>query len=186
MATYLNNLGFNETLDFATSLKKSQYLNDGAEFTDVKLANTGYGQGNVLVNPIHMASIYSAFVNNGSMIKPYLEYRNGERQVLKENVFKEDAVLILKNALSKVIESPNGTANDAKIAGLDMIGKTGTAELKKTKDDTESGTLGWFNCITLNRKEGNLIIVGMVENTQNNTSGGSHYIISKIKQVLSK
>jgi hypothetical protein len=45
---------------------------------------------------------------------------------------------------------------------------------------------GWFNCITLNRKEGNLLIVGMVENVQNNSSGGSHYVISKIKNVLEK
>ena len=101
-----------------------------------------------------------------------------------EKVFTKEATQIVKNALSKVIESPNGTASDAKIQGLDMIGKTGTAELKKSKDDTESGTLGWFNCITLNREYGNLVIVGMVENTQNNSSGGSHYIISKIKQVL--
>ena len=131
-----------------------------------------------------MASIYSAFVNNGNMIKPYVEYKDGETTILKENVFTEQAVSTVKNALEKVIESPNGTASDAKIAGLNMIGKTGTAELKKTKDDTESGTLGWFNCITLNRTEGNLLIVGMVENTQNNSSGGSHYVISKIKQVL--
>ena len=120
------------------------------------------------------------------MVKPYLEYENGERKIYKQNMFSYDATAVVKEALSKVIESPNGTANDAKIFGLDMIGKTGTAELKKTKDDTESGTLGWFNCITLNRVEGNLIIVGMVENTQNNSSGGSHNVISKIKEVLKK
>lgn len=183
---YFNKLGFNENIEFPVGLKKSQYLNEGAEFTNVKLANTGYGQGNVLVNPVHMASIYSSFVNDGDMVKPYLEYKNGERQILKENVFTLQATEIVKNALAKVVESPNGTANDAKILGLDMIGKTGTAELKKTKDDTESGTLGWFNCITLNREEGNLVIVGMVENTQDNSSGGSHYVISKIKKVLIK
>ena len=186
MSKYLDNLGFNENLEFPISLKKSQYLNEEKEMTDLKLANTGYGQGDVLVNPIHMASIYSAFVNNGDMLKPYIEYKDGEKTILKENVFSEDAVKIVSNALKDVVESPNGTANDAKIAGLEMIGKTGTAELKKSKEDTQSGTLGWFNCITLNREEGNLVIVGMVENSQDNSSGGSHYVISKIKQVLSK
>lgn len=186
MSKHLDNLGFNENLEFPISLKKSQYLNEEKEMTDLKLANTGYGQGDVLVNPVHMASIYSAFVNNGNMLKPYLEYKDGEKVVLKENVFSEEAVKIVSNALKDVVESPNGTANDAKIAGLEMIGKTGTAELKKSKEDTQSGTLGWFNCITLNREEGNLVIVGMVENSQDNSSGGSHYVISKIKQVLSK
>lgn len=186
MSKYLDNLGFNENLEFPISLKKSQYLNEEKEMTDLKLANTGYGQGDVLVNPIHMASIYSAFANNGDMLKPYIEYKDGEKTILKENVFSEEAVKIVSNALKDVVESPNGTANDAKIAGLEMIGKTGTAELKKSKEDTQSGTLGWFNCITLNREEGNLVIVGMVENSQDNSSGGSHYVISKIKQVLSK
>ena len=120
------------------------------------------------------------------MIKPYLEYNNAEKEILKNAVFTEEAVEIIKNSLRDVIESSNGTANDAKISGMDIIGKTGTAELKKSKDDTESGTLGWFNCITLDRLNGNLLIVGMVENTQNNSSGGSHYVISKIKEVLIK
>jgi len=186
MTNNLDKLGFNEDLNLEISLKKSQYLNTKNELTEVKLANTGYGQGDVLVNPIHMASIYSAFVNNGNMIKPYLEYKNGEKNILKENVFSEQAVQIVKDAMQKVVESPNGTANDAKVQGLEIIGKTGTAELKKSKDDTESGTLGWFNCITLNNEEDNLVIVGMVENTQNNNSGGSHYVISKIKNVLTK
>ncbi len=186
MVKYLDNLGFNEQLDFPVGLKKSQYLGETNEFTDVKLANTGYGQGDVLINPVHMAAIYSTFVNDGDMVKPYLEDQNGERMILKENVFSSQATEIVKNALFKVVESPNGTANDMKIPGLDIIGKTGTAELKKTKDDVESGTLGWFNCITLNRANQNLVIVGMVENTQDNSSGGSHYVISKIKEVLMK
>ncbi len=186
MTKYLDNLGFDEELDLEISLKKSQYINENKELTELKLANTGYGQGDVLVNPIHMATIYSAFVNDGDMIKPYLEYKNGEKTILKQDVFTEEATQIVKDAMLKVIESPNGTANDAKVLGLDMIGKTGTAELKKTKDDTESGTLGWFNCVTLNREAGNLVIVGMVENTQNNSDGGSHYVISKIKKVLAK
>lgn len=180
----LNKLGFNESIDFPIGLKKSQYLNEGKEFTDVKLASTGYGQGDVLVNPIHMASIYSAFVNEGNMIKPYIEYNDGKKEIFKENAFSNDATEVVKNALLKVVESPNGTANDMKIGGISIIGKTGTAELKKSKDDSESGTLGWFNCITLNRPEGNLLVVGMVENVQNNSSGGSHYVISKIKSVL--
>ena len=127
-----------------------------------------------------MASIYSAFANNGKMVKPYLEYSNGK--VDYEDVFSEESANIVKDALIQVVES--GTATDMKIPGLTIAGKTGTAELKTSNEDTESGTLGWFDCFTTNRPEGNLLIVGMVENTQNNSSGGSHYIISKIKNIL--
>lgn len=183
----LNELKFGEEIDFPITLKASQYLNKDSKFTEAKLANSGYGQGDVLVNPIHVASIYSMLVNNGSMIKPYLEFKyDNKPEYIKENVFSSEAIEKVKTALMKVVETPQGTAHDAKIEGMTMIGKTGTAELKKSKDDTESGTLGWFNCITLNREGGNLLIVGMVENVQNNTSGGSHYVISKIKNVLNK
>ena len=176
----LQKLGFNKEIDFPLSIKKSQYSNTDKIETEIKLADTGYGQGDLLVNPIHMASIYSAFANNGKMVKPYLEYSNGK--VDYEDVFSEESANIVKDALIQVVET--GTATDMKIPGLTIAGKTGTAELKTSSEDTESGTLGWFDCFTTNRQEGNLLIVGMVENTQNNSSGGSHYIISKIKNIL--
>ena len=180
----LKNIGFNESLDFPLSLAKSQYSSseNGEISTEIKLADTGYGQGDLLVNPIHMASIYSAFANGGSMVKPYIEYNNGETEIYKENVFTQEAAETVKNDLIQVVET--GSANDMKINGLTIAGKTGTAELKTSNEDTESGTLGWFNCFTIGRSQGDLLMVGMVENTQNNSSGGSHYIISKMKAIL--
>ena len=72
-----------------------------------------------------------------------------------------------------------------KIEGITIAGKTGTAELKTSSDDKESGTLGWFDCFTINREQGkNLLIVSMVENTQNNREGGSHYLIQKIRSLF--
>ena len=60
LAKELNNLGFNEKLDFPLLLAKSQYSsNNGTTIEgETKLADSGYGQGSILVNPIHMASIY--------------------------------------------------------------------------------------------------------------------------------
>lgn len=180
----LNNIGFNQSLDFPLSLAKSQYSSseNGEISTEIKLADTGYGQGDLLVNPIHMASIYSAFANEGSMVKPYIEYNNGETEYYKENAFTQEAANTVKNDLIQVVE--NGSANDMKIPGLTIAGKTGTAELKTSREDTESGTLGWFDCFTVGREQGDILFVGMVENVQNNSDGGSHYIIQKIKSVL--
>lgn len=182
----LDKIGFNETLEFPLNLKKSQYSNSDKEIsTEKKLADSGYGQGDVLVNPIHMASIYSAFANNGDMIKPYIEYDDGNATIAKENVFSEAAANVVKDAMIQVVESPEGTANDMKMSGVTIAGKTGTAELKNSMEDTESGTLGWFDCFTVDRDDGNnLLIVSMVENTQDNRDGGSHYLIKKIKTLL--
>lgn len=186
----LDKIGFNEQIEFPLILRKSQYASDNSKAmqTEKKLADSGYGQGDILVNPIHMASIYSAFSNNGNMIKPYIEYKkNASGEYLKKNVFTEEAVNIVKNAMIQVVESPEGTANDMKINGLTIAGKTGTAELKNSKDDKESGTLGWFNCFTVNEPSGkDMLIISMVENVQDNRDGGSHYLIKKIKTIFSK
>ena len=190
----LDKLGFNEDIDeitkFPLTIKKSQYSNsDKTTWSEKKLADSGYGQGDILVNPIHMASIYSAFANNGNMVKPYIEYENGKTEILKQNIFTSDAANTVKEALIQVVENPEGTAKDMKIPGVTIAGKTGTAELKTSSTDTESGTLGWFNCFTVNYSAGNIndmLIIGMVENTQNNSSGGSHYVIKKIRSLFVK
>ncbi len=181
-AENLNKLGFNEEIEFPLSLAKSQYANNNGNKIEgeTKLADSGYGQGSILVNPIHMASIYSAFANNGNMIKPYIQYKEGKSaEILKENVFSAEVANTIKETLVQVVESPEGTANDMKISGITIAGKTGTAELKASSEDKESGTLGWFDCFT-----DDLLVVSMVENEQNNQSGGSHYLIKKIRYGL--
>ena len=181
----LDKIGFNQSIDFPLTLSKSQYANDNGTKIEgeTKLADSGYGQGSILVNPIHMASIYSAFANDGNMLKPRIEYdenKNGE--IVIENAFSKEASDIIESDLIQVVEK--GTATDMKIDGITIAGKTGTAELKTSQEDTESGTLGWFNCYTINRQGGDLLIVSMVENVQDNTDGGSHYLIKKIKVLF--
>ena len=184
----LDKLGFGEDLELELNVTKSQYTNSEGISNEKKLADSGYGQGDILVNPIHMASIYSAFANNGNMVKPYIIYKeNPQTEYLKENVFTEEAANIVKEDLIQVVESPEGTANDMKVNGITIAGKTGTAELKKSSDDQDSGTLGWFDCFTIDNPSGqDMLIIGMVENIQDNSAGGSHYIISKIRSLFVK
>ena len=186
MCSSLNSIGFNEQIEFPLSLKKSTFSSDGKISNEKKLADTGYGQADVLVNPIHMASIYSSFANSGNMVKPYIEYNeNTKTTYLKENAFSKDTADEIRQDLIQVVENPEGTANDMKLPNKVIAGKTGTAELKKTADDTESGTLGWFDCFTVNTSSNdNMLIISMVENTQNNSSGGSHYLIKKIRGLF--
>ncbi len=184
----LDKIGFNQSLDFPLTLAKSQYASDNETIIEgeTKLADSGYGQGDILVNPIHMAAIYSAFANDGNMIKPRIEYdeeKNGE--ILIENAFTKEAADTIENDLIQVVESPEGTANDMKISGTTIAGKTGTAELKTSSEDTESGTLGWFDCYTIDRPNGtDMLIISMVENVQDNSDGGSHYLIKKIRTLF--
>ena len=180
----LKKLKFGEDIDFELNLSKSQFSNSDTIKSETLLADSGYGQGQILVNPIHMASIYSSFANNGNMVKPYLEYKeNKETEYLAKEVFTKDAVQEIKNDLIQVVENPEGTAKDMKINGITIAGKTGTAELKVSKD-SEGDTIGWFDCFTVNDSNMPYVIVGMVEKA--NKNGGSHYVIPMIRRLFIK
>lgn len=183
MTSGLDKLKFNEDIDFDLNLAKSQYSNNDKIEKETLLADTGYGQGQILVNPVHMASIYSAFYNDGNMIKPYLEYKEqSEPTILVENAFTKDAANEIKDDLIQVVENPEGTAKDMKINGITIAGKTGTAELKSSKDE-KADTIGWFDCFTVNN-DNPYLFIGMVEKA--NTNGGSHYLIPMIKRTITK
>lgn len=178
----LKKLKFGESIDFVLSASKSQYSNKEDITSETQLADSGYGQGQILVNPIHMASIYSAFANDGNMIKPYLEYiENLQPEYLVEGAFSKEAANIIKEDLIQVVENPEGTANDMKVAGRTIAGKTGTAELKGAKGE-DAETLGWFDCFTTDSNNNQLLVVSMVENGR--PLGGSHYLIKKIKALF--
>ena len=131
----LEKIGFNESLDFPITLAKSKYSNSNTIESEGQLADSGFGQGNILVNPIHMASIYSSFANDGYMIKPYIEYKEDTKsEILKENVFTKDAANTIKEDLIQVVENPQGTANDMKVSGVTIAGKTGVGKTTIAKE----------------------------------------------------
>lgn len=181
LAEQLTEIGFNKSVDFPVSMSASQYSDSDTFSSEVQLADSGYGQGKVLVNPLHMASIYSAFVNDGNMIKPVLEY-NGEAEYLVEDAFSKQTADEIRDDLVQVVENSNGTGHAAKISGVTMAGKTGTAELKASKDENGE-ELGWFNTIVVSDDDDEqLLTINMVENVENR--GGSHYLLPKVKNIV--
>lgn len=183
-AQSLNNISFNKEIQTPLGNVKSSYSNTDTFANETQLANSGYGQAEVLANPIHMAMIYSAFVNEGNMINPYLEYKEDTTtSYFKENAFSKETANKIKESLIQVVENPNGTAHSAKIEGLTIAGKTGTAEIKTSKDDKEGRELGWYNTFIADENSGKqLLIVSMVEDVQ--SRGGSHYVVDKVKDIL--
>ena len=181
LSEQLTKIGFNKSVDFPVSMSASQYSDSDTFSSEIQLADSGYGQGKVLVNPLHMASIYSAFVNDGNMIKPVLEY-NGEAEYLVEDAFSKQTADEIRDDLVQVVENSNGTGHAAKISGVTMAGKTGTAELKASKDENGE-ELGWFNTIVVSDDDDEqLLTINMVENVENR--GGSHYLLPKVKNIV--
>jgi len=183
LAKSLEKIGFKQKIEFVQDMQESSYSNTNNISSEKQLANTGYGQAEMLVNPIHMAMIYSSFQNEGNMVMPYLEYKqNSDVTYYKKQAFSKDVANIIKQGLLQVVENPNGTGHSVKIEGLKIAGKTGTAEIKASKEDKEGSEIGWFNSFIAdetNNKQ--LLIVSMVEDVKDR--GGSHYLLEKIKDI---
>ncbi len=181
---YTKKIGFGENYNFTQALEKSQISNNGKIESEGQLANTGYGQAEVLVNPVFMAAVYSAFANDGNMMKLYLEYNEkNQGQIDKSNVFTEYAANTIKDDLIQVVENPKGTGHQAYIEDIKIAGKTGTAEIKKDQNDNSGTELGWFNCFTIDDDQSkNILIVSMVEDVKNR--GGSHYVVPKVRKII--
>ena len=181
----LDSLGFNEAMPFELGMTASQYANEGSVIDDeIQLADSGYGQGQVLVNPLHMASIYSAFLNGGNMIAPYLEYKeDAAPSVWKEGVFSAEAAEIVKQDLVQVIEDDGGTGHGAYTEGQSLAGKTGTAEIKGSQDDTTGTELGWFVVFPTDADTGEAwLSVTMAEDVAGR--GQSAYVVNKTKALI--
>jgi cell division protein FtsI/penicillin-binding protein 2 len=179
----LKKIGFNEVLPFDfTDIPMSTFGEDTIQDSETQLADSGYGQGKMLVSPLHLSVIYTALVNDGDMVKPYLEYvENPEREIWKDAVFESDAVKEVEEDIVQVVEK--GTGSAAKISGIKIGGKTGTAEIKATVDDKEGTELGWFVAVTTDEEsDKQLLVTAMVEDVKNR--GGSGYVVPKVKEAF--
>lgn len=177
-------LGFNGELPFEIKMAESQYSNTESIESEIQLADSGYGQDQVLINPLHMACIYSAFCNEGNVIKPYLVY---QEEVTAEywipGAFSSEVASTVLDGTKKVVNDTNGTGYAAHRDDIVLAGKTGTAEIKESKDDTSGTELGWFAIFTVDQTvERPILIVSMVEDVKGR--GGSGYVVEKEKPVL--
>lgn len=131
---------FNKEFDF--DLDHIESTIPFASLNQVDLAMTGFGYGKTEVSPLHMVMIASSIANGGRMMKPYLvesienkekkNIYNAEPKVLSEVTTAENANK-LKDMLISVVN--NGTGSNAFVSGLNIAGKTGTADVKDNRTD---------------------------------------------------
>ena len=89
------------------------------------------GQGEILTTPIQMANFTAAIANRGFYVKPH--FTIPKDQAIKDSLYTKNYTLIEARHFETVIEGMHqvverGTARIAKIPGIEVCGKTGTAE----------------------------------------------------------
>ncbi|MFG6116707.1 penicillin-binding transpeptidase domain-containing protein [Halobacillus sp. MO56] len=139
----LESFGFNQEIPIEYPVYNSQISNEDTFSDDLLMANTAYGQGQMEMSLIHLATAYTPFFNEGNLLKPTIVKGENTREIWKEGVTDPQYNDVIKNALRQVVAHEAGTARAANISGTSLSGKTGTAELKRTKDE-EGKENGWF------------------------------------------
>lgn len=162
-------------------LKPSQYANEAHLdlSSEVLLADTSYGQGEMLMSPIHLASSFTPFINEGKMVKPVLieEKETSDPEV----IITPEAANTVKNALGEVVSRQGGTAHTLNSIPGGLAGKTGTAELKAKKGEKGQEN-GFF--VVFDTDSPTYLLTAVIEEV--NGRGGSHYVVDKLKPFLEK
>lgn len=135
---YLNNFGFGIKqgieLDTESAGNISTLNLKKGDRVDCYAATASFGQG-ITVTPLQMATAYSAVVNGGKLLKPYIvdEIRYPDGRVIKtktkeiRRVISKQASLLTTAMLINVVDE--GHAQSAKVKGYYVGGKTGTAQI---------------------------------------------------------
>ncbi|RHK08295.1 penicillin-binding transpeptidase domain-containing protein [Enterococcus casseliflavus] len=160
----LSKLIFGETLDLPIAMNPAQISNEDSFNSDILLADTGYGQGELLLNPIQQAAIYSVFANQGKLVYPRLVK---EAEQKDKEVFKAETIDQIIQDLTAVVSDPNGTAHSLAALNIPLAAKTGTAEIKEKQD--EKGQENSF-LFAFDSQDQGFLMVSMLEDRQENQS----------------
>jgi peptidoglycan glycosyltransferase len=146
-------LGFGKSLPFDLPTAPSQVTNGGGSFGGgfkdaVELANAAYGQAETLVTPLQMALVAATVANGGVLMAPRLVLsatNRGGTTTFSPNVLRRvvstTVASEISDAMVLAVNSSWGQifTTGAKVPGLEVAGKSGTAEL-----DPGTNPHSWF------------------------------------------
>ena len=92
----------------------------------ITIRSNAIGQGEILATPLQMANLMCAIANEGRYISPHLNKCDSMLKKLHSCKVDKKYFPVVFEAMWRVFEY--GTARSSKIEGLDMCGKTGTAD----------------------------------------------------------
>ena len=177
MFKYADKLGIGDPFPFDLPVKRAQLCNQEATLNSSKLlADTGFGQAEMLFTPLQLCCSFSLYGNSGTIMAPYIvsdicstnengelvSVKHHEPQVFKQNVFPESTVLTVRSILENTAKAGTGKNGcNSVIKKARIAAKTGTAQT----GTTETGEVGWFAALVIDGGEQDAVLVSADEST---------------------
>lgn len=138
--TYLKAFGFGNKTGIDIAGEESGLLVPQDKARDIDMATMSFGQAN-LVTQVQLLSAICSVANGGTLYKPYvvdkITYADGTIEKINPAPVRQVISKSTAEQMTKILEEvvDNGTGHLAKIPGIRVAGKTGTAQ----KVDPETG-----------------------------------------------
>ena len=132
LVSMANGFGFAQPLDIPLSVTPST-LRSG--MSEAQLALSAFGQDDVRVTPMQIAMVAATVANGGTLMKPTLvdsiiNPHDGTSQSFAPEALAQPISAATSEVMTRMMQLgvESGAAANAAIAGVDVAGKTGTAE----------------------------------------------------------
>lgn len=155
----MKRLGVGEDIPSDYPFYNAQISNKNLD-NEILLADSGYGQGEILINPVQILSIYSALENKGNVNAPHV-LKDTKNKVWKKNIISQENIKLLTDGMQQVVNKTH--REDIYRSYANLIGKSGTAELKMKQGETGQ-QIGWF--ISYDKDNPNMMMAINVKDVQ--------------------
>ncbi|HUF15106.1 MAG TPA: penicillin-binding transpeptidase domain-containing protein [Acidimicrobiia bacterium] len=127
-------LGFNQDIDYVSPVPRAVWNTAELAQDAAALGQSGIGERDVRVTPLHMAMVAAAVANDGVALDPFVVRRifDTDGQTLEESEISDrgrtmtsETADILTQMMERVVTE--GTGSQAAVPGVRVAGKTGTS-----------------------------------------------------------
>lgn len=134
LQSYIKGFGFGKATGIDLPGEAPGFTRDPKDWSKTSPFNIPIGQ-EIMVTPLQMLRAIAVIANGGNLVQPYviekIEDQSGvvlreKKPVIKKGVIRPETAELMKSILTDVVE--RGTATTAKIPGIKVGGKTGTAQ----------------------------------------------------------
>ena len=170
---------FNKEMTLPIPMEPASISNEKEFKNDILLADTAYGQGQLMITPLQQLEMYSVFMNEGNLITPKLiEDAKTEKT---DGIVSDKSAKIVLDDLVGTVANEDGYAHNLYQPGFNLAAKTGTAEIKEKQD-----TVGTENSFLLFLDKDKSQFMGLVFSEDSRKNGAANEKAKVLVDYLEK